>query len=232
MQERSPWISIWTSPKQTIRRVVLENPKKGLLWLSAFYGFSWLLGTFQAYGLPADVDVFALTLLAIILAPFWGYVVFSFWSCVVLFTGKLFKGVGDFQSVRAAFAWANVPLAINMGIWIVLIFVYGQTLFLVPAPSYDATFSIILLCLLLVKVTMSVWSFVLYLNTLAEVQNYSILRSIGNILVAAIVAVFILSILLSLFMYLLGVNIDQASSVQAAFELFQQSKLMLNQSVF
>lgn len=184
----NPWASIWTKPRATIARIVQENPDRGLWWLALIYGFSGILNTFQSMLLGRQFGIFWLFLFAAIIGPLWGYLSFSFWSWVVTFTGRWIKGTGRFKEVRAAYAWSSFPLIVNVFLWFVLAFVFGNSLFTNISEGYPLTQAqvSVLFVILLIRITVAIWSLVLYLNTLSEVQKFSILRSIANIAIAAV----------------------------------------------
>jgi hypothetical protein len=189
----NPWISIWTEPRKTIARIVDENPKRDLWVLAWIYGFLALMNGSQSLVLGNQFQFVGIIVFSILIAPLWGMLVFAVWSFVVHLMGKLLKGKGSFSYVRAAFAWSCVPLTVNIALWILLLAVFGRTLFQTAQPT---TGPLVLLTLVLIaKVIIMIWSLVIYINTLAEVQRFSIGRSILNILlawiaVALVVAVF------------------------------------------
>lgn len=174
------------------------------------------------------MGIIPIFLLALIVAPIWGYIAFAIWSYVVAFTGKWLKGNGGFQQVRAAFAWSCVPLAVGDLLWILMMVFVGTSLFI--NPSADLTFppaqSMLLLFLLLGKVVLSIWSLVIYLNALAEVQQFSVFRAIGNVIIAGIIVGIVFSIILWVSMYLLTSPVQQTISPGAALQLLQESKFM------
>ena len=72
----NPWITIWTSPRKTIRAIVETNPKKDFLLLAAitfmqaFFLYSGYYTWDIAYGFLLSLAV------AIIISPFIGWVWF------------------------------------------------------------------------------------------------------------------------------------------------------------
>lgn len=198
----NPWRSIWTSPKATIARIVQENPNRGLWWLAAIYGFSGLLNFFQSMFLGLQVSILPIFLIAIILAPVWGYVTFSVWSAVVWWIGKLFKGTGGYKAVRAAYAWSCVPFIVNAVLWVLMAVLFGRVLFMNLAEGHPFSRGEVafLFFILLARIAIGVWSIVIYLNALAQVQRYSVLRAIGTVVVAVIL-VGVICWLLSLLLY-------------------------------
>ena len=184
----NPWISIWTSPRSTIARIVQENPNRGLWWLCAIYGFSGLLNFFQSMMLGDRLGIGAIFLLALVFSVLWGYVSFSIWSFVVWITGKMLKGRAEYKVVRSAFAWSCVPFVINVILWVILAFMFGQLLFMNTTGGYAFTQGQVafLFFMIIARIAVGIWSLVIYINALAEVQQYSILRAIGNVVLAAI----------------------------------------------
>lgn len=205
-QSHNPWLSIWRHPRATIRHIVAENPNRSLWLLAAIYGFSSILNLFQSASMGTAANTFILFVLAVVFAPLWGYVAFSVWGAVVLWTGKLFKGHASFTHIRAAYAWSCVPFAVNVVLWLLMMVVFGRELFLNFPDEHLLTPILIsiLFCLLILKIVLSVWSLVIYFSALAEVQQFSILRAIGNVVVAAVVIGVVLAILWSISIYLLG----------------------------
>lgn len=202
----NPWLSIWTKPRATIAWIVQENPNRSLWLLAAIYGFCSLLNLFQSMALGNSLGIIGILILAIIIAPFYGYISFSIWSWFVFWTGKWFKGQGTFKSVRASYAWSCVPIIVNIPLWLLMVILFGHQLFTNFPDSQNLPSSQIftLFAILIVKVILAVWSLVIFLNALAEVQKYSIGRSIFNVVVAAVILGFILFVLWSLLLYALG----------------------------
>jgi len=216
---QSPWASIWVHPRATIVRIVAENPNRSLWLLAAIYGFSSLLNMFQSISLGSALGPLPILIIAIIFAPIWGYIAFAFWSWMVSWTGKWFKGQGTFQTIRAAYAWASVPLIINIPLWLLMIFFFGGQLFLNFPEGYllsDGQITL-LFFILISKVILAVWSLVIYLNALSEVQNYSVLRAILNVIVAGLIVGIAFAILWVLLVFLAGTPPEQSKTAFQAW---------------
>ncbi len=215
----NPWKTIWTEPRATIASIVAENPNRSLWCLAAIYGFSSLLNTFQSIMLGINLRLPAIFLLALVLAPFWGYIAFSIWSWVVCFTGKWLKGTGSFQAVRAAYAWSCAPLIANIPLWFILAAIFGQQLFTNFSENYLLTDGqvTVLFAILIIRIAAAIWSIVIYLNALAQVQQFSILRSIGNVLIAGAIVGVAAYLLLILFFGAMGSTAPAALFFNEAF---------------
>lgn len=206
-ENKSPWLSIWTEPRATIARITAENPNRSLWWLAFIYGFSSMMNLCQSMALGSSLRTFAILVLAIVIAPFYGYISFSIWSWFVSWVGKLFKGQGEFKAIRAAYAWSCVPITLNIPLWLLMVLIFGHQLFLnLPnAHQLSTPLVFVLFVILIIKVILAIWSLVIYINALAEVQKYSVLRAIFNVIAAAIIVGIIFFILWSLLLYAVGV---------------------------
>ncbi len=186
----NPWLKIWTQPRTTIARLLYESPTRGFWFLAIIYGFSNALNWFQSMMMGRHLGVMHIFTIALVLSPLWGYVGFSVWSWVVHFTGKWLKGEGTFKEIRFAYAWSCFPLIINVFLWFVLALFFGRNLFSDLSPGSQAFTHGqvgVLFLILLIRITTAIWSIVIYLNALAEVRKFSILRAIGNVVIAGLI---------------------------------------------
>lgn len=206
----SPWKTIWTSPRETIASIVARNPNEGLWALAAIYGFSGLLNIFQSLLLGYKLSILPILLLAAILSPFWGYLLFSLFSWIIYITGKWIKGAASYKGVRAAYAWSSAPLLVNIPLWLFLAFLLRERLFTDLAQETFLTDSQIALIFLifLARLVIAIWSLVLYINALAEVQQFTVLRTIGNIVLGFIAMVAALYLLVFIAYALNWVQVD------------------------
>lgn len=206
MEHHSPWLSIWTRPRATIARIVASNPNRSLWWLAAIYGFCSLMNLFQSIALGSAMGTLGILILAIVLSPFYGYISFCIWSWFVTWVGKWFRGQGTFKTIRAAYAWSCVPIVLNIPLWLLMVILFGHQLFLnfPDAHLLPSSQVLILFIILIAKVVLAIWSLVIYLNALAEVQNYTVLRAILNVVVAGVILAIIFFILWSFLIYAFG----------------------------
>lgn len=203
----NPWLQIWVKPRATIARILSESPNRGFWILAIIYGFSSALNWFQTILMGQHLGLIHIFTLAIVISPLWGYVGFSVWSWVVMFTGQWLKGKGTFKEIRMAYAWSCFPLIVNVILWIAMAFLFGRTLFSNFTPEsqmFTQGQVAVLFIILLLRITAAVWSIVIYLNALAQVRQYSILRAIGNVIIAAVIIAIVFYIVMVVSYSLLG----------------------------
>jgi hypothetical protein len=172
MEKNSPWLSIWTTPRKTIKKIVANDPNQSIWGLASILGFLTFFHMAQLFF--GKWDPFVLVVSAAVVAPFLGFVLLKIYSWIYELTGKIFKGRGDREDIRAALGWSYVPLALTIPLWILSIFMFNIL-------NHDS--SMILLLFLFV---LAVWSFVIQVVTIAAVQKFSILQAIGNVILGYI----------------------------------------------
>jgi hypothetical protein len=214
--QKSAWVTIWQSPRATIRKIVAKDERRGLWWLAGIYGFAALCSAFQSLSLGSLLHPLLILLFAIVFAPIWGFVFFAIWSAVVAWTGRIFKGTGSFGEIRAAYAWSCVPMIVSDLVWLLLFILFGASLFISPPVEQTVVGgpAIFLLALLLVKVVCAIWSLVIYLNALVEVQKYSMIRAIGNVIVAMLLLGIALGVICSGLAYVIDLSLPQTHPLQ------------------
>ncbi|HSW72209.1 MAG TPA: Yip1 family protein [Chlamydiales bacterium] len=191
----NPYLTIWTKPRATMEQV-RPNPNRGLLLFCIINGLLLNINFAQTYALQGGMKWGWLLLLSIILSPITGYINLTVANFFVFITGKWLKGDASFRESRAALAWSSFPLIINVLIWFLLFSVVGEKLFTPPNQMlFTRPETFLLFGVSLVQVVFSVWSLIVYFNALAAMQGFSVLRAIGNVVIATILFLIIILIL-------------------------------------
>ena len=192
----NPWFKIWVNPRITIQKIVDHNSNYRLGILCAIYGFVSLLGISQSFSLGDRLNFILIIVLSIILSAIWGYIVLSISSFFMYFTGKWFKGTAKFSELRAAAAWSNVPMTINVILWIVLLILYKGSIFnqFNKAIQFTTINTSILFSFTIAQLILSIWSLVIYISCITQLQKFSVLRAVLNIIVASIIVIVIVFI--------------------------------------
>lgn len=183
-----PWLTIWTTPRRTIREIVDHDPRYGVLliyWLATTATLLGLLSGTNTGERQSVVFIFALAGLAgAVLGPLCLYVR----GAIFCWTGKWFGGCAPASHVRAAIAWSHVPYLCSWGVKLIQVPVFGAIVFTrggAFATAYpdhlwlvDAQTTI--------QWAVAAWGVVVSLLCMAEVQKYSLVRALGHSLVASL----------------------------------------------
>ncbi len=191
----NPWLSIWNQPKSTIRAVVHSNPAYGVFYLSAFYALQSFFFYLNWWSVGIENSFFALLIGAILLAPLIGIVWLYYIGFIFHFTGRWLKGAAPASHLRTAVAWSKIPHAINLLIWFILIFTNSETVFIQDGGGPSSIF------VNLIALMLALWSTILLVQGLSEVQGFSTARSIANVILAWTISNTIYFLLFFLFRY-------------------------------
>jgi hypothetical protein len=185
----NPWVSIWTRPRETVRYLLETDPERMVLVLAALGGISQLLDQASTRNAGDTFPVTTAVLLAVLLGPAIGLFSLFLGSILVAWTGRWMGGGGSARQLRTALAWANVPLVASLLLWIPLMLGVGEEMFTSYTPRLESSPVLALMVLLLgmVGIVLAIWSLVILLKGVGEVQGFSAWKALGNVLLAFLV---------------------------------------------
>jgi len=178
----NPWRTIWFSPRRTIRAIIDREDRPSFVGVIALAAVHQVLaslqiepddGTFSASrsAMPIAMGVIQLVF-GILVGPF-----------LLAFVGGWLGGEGDPADIRQGVAWSYVPHAIGGLFLIPVLIAYGGP------PSMEGpatTVQWLAVPFALASLALTVWSGVLHVITLAEVNRFSILRAIACVVILLI----------------------------------------------
>ena len=205
--ELNPWFSIWTQPRATIQQIVDSDPGQSVLILAGISGFASTLDSVRDTGLGDGIPWFYIVLICALIGSLLGIVGLYVFSFLLHWTGKWLDGRASQPLIRAAGAWAQVPIIWGLLLWVPLIALFGQDLFRSGSFGLESNpFSPYLPPILATLLVLEVWSFVLSLHCLAQVQGFSVWKALGNyVLVIAVVVIPVTVIVVVLLTITLGI---------------------------
>lgn len=189
----NPWMSIWTRPRATIQYIVNTDPRRGVLLLTATYGFFLLIDRADLSNLGDRLAWPFIALIAAIIGPFAGIAILYIGGALLRWTGNWMGGRASTQNVRAAMAWSNVPIIWSLALWIPALALFGQELFTTRTPLTDAApwLTLAMTGFGVIQIAAGIWSIVVFLKCLGQVQGFSAWKALGNAILTVLVLVLI-----------------------------------------
>ena len=180
-----PWRTIWFSPRRTVQELLASEVRPGwtlVVGLAALHGALATLGGLAAKGelsfsmamMPTIIGVLEV-IFAVLVGPF-----------LLAFSGGWFGGQADPEEIRQSLVWSYAPFAVTAVCWIPVMLASGGAVAPVPVDAPSASMvlkALLLLAATFVYVAALLWTFVLQVITVAEVQHFSLPRSLGSIVV-------------------------------------------------
>lgn len=179
-----PWVTIWTSPRATIRRIVDTDPRRQavfVMWLAGM--LSALNSTLVAYADrvpgPFSEPNPLLSAVLVILGGFVSILMLYVFGSLFRWSGGVLGGTAETVEVRAALAWSEIP-AIYLATVGIALTLFGYDL----KPGLGHWLS----PYHLVAVAVAIWGSVIWLKCLGEVHHFSAWRALAAALLGTIVA--------------------------------------------
>ena len=165
----NPWLTIWTAPRATMRRILDTDPTRRVLLLAMLGGFAQGLGRFSMKDGGDALSLPVIFLVCAVMGPLFGLLSLYTGGALLFWSGRWIGGRAPAAHVRAALAWSNVPL-----IWALLLSIPGIILFGNTAVWGFA----------LIEAVVGIWALVIFLICLSEAQQFSIWKTLGNTLLS------------------------------------------------
>lgn len=187
----NPWLTMWTKPRQTIREIVSTNPKYRFALLSAVYGFPMLLNFAQTLSLGMNVHWGMILAIAVVLSTFVGMLGLSITAGLMYWTGKWIGGKSQFLEMRAAVSWANVTNVVTSLVWLVLIAIFGQDVFMrnFSNTPFMGGEKVAIFFLFTIQTIVSIWSIFILVKAVGEVQGFSAWKGLLNLILPVMIVI-------------------------------------------
>lgn len=175
----NPWLTMWVMPKRTIRAIIQENPYRGVHIITTalalenffFYGNLWSLGL--------RTNLLWLVIIGLLISPFLAYLWISIMSHIFYYTGRWFNGSAPLPHLYAAVAWSKIPAFGILFSWVCILLIEPEEAFIFEGGGNPH-----ILIFNFFNLVFAIWSVLLLIGTIQEVQKFSLGRSICNSLVA------------------------------------------------
>ena len=116
-----------------------------------------------------------------------GWVSYYIYSALVSWTGQLFKGKADTGAIVRVMAYGSIPSIAALLMLVPQMIIYDKEIF-ASEPVYDAGIlsNIIFYGALFIEFSLNIWSLVLYVIGVSEVQQFPIWKAILSLLLPAL----------------------------------------------
>src|ERR1700693_1471045 len=118
---KSPWMTIWLSPRRTIDGVLATRPRH-LVWLLASLGaIASFYGQLLSFGLTSQLLDWRILLGFVVASAALGVASLYLAALVLSWIGKLLGGPASALELRAVLAWSTMPTILGSTVILVLL---------------------------------------------------------------------------------------------------------------
>jgi hypothetical protein len=186
----TPFFTIWTEPRATIRRIVETNPTRNVIALAAIGPAVGALSNQWSKALDDSANLSRLwpieVAFSVAFAAVLGVVSLFISSAILRWSGGLLGGVASRVELRAALAWSQIP-AIAAEVILLLAVLQGIA---IPHPTAAAMLQIDppFYKVGVIEGVLAIWGSIVGLYCIAEVHRFSAWRAFCATLIPALIA--------------------------------------------
>ncbi|MBA3532556.1 MAG: YIP1 family protein [Ardenticatenales bacterium] len=176
-----PWITIWTSPRKTIRQLVERDPTYLVYRLAALAGVSEGLSQAARRNWVEGGSLPFFLVMIFLAAPLASIISQEIGALLLSWAGRQFGGVGSTTEVRTVLAWARVPEIALIPLLGVKFLIYAYHFLATAPPRSDFTHPLVIVIVFLIvfaELIAAFCSFVISIQGLAEVHELSVWKAL------------------------------------------------------
>lgn len=202
LSDQQVFTKIWTDPRQVFRYINDNHYDKYVKTLLVLAGISSAFNNASSKNMGDDMSLWSIIGLSIILGGLLGWISFYIYAALLSWTGRWLNGQGETSSILRILSFAMIPSLIAFVFFILQIGIYGVELFKEDGNITSAGLlsNIFLYFFMLLEIIFSIWTIILCIIGISEVQKLSIGKSIVNMLIPLLL--FIVPILIFVLLFL------------------------------
>ncbi len=191
VRQFNPWLQIWVKPRETLRKILEDNPKRVILWLALISGllggFAWAGKMWITSPEQQEMKNYGVAALLLFLGAIGGLIYLYVGGWLYQLAGAWLGGRGNYTDVKCAIGWAQYPAIVTS---IISLFDFV----ILTHPWIQALFGLLLL-------GSALWAFILFLYLLAEAHRFSVWKALFSVLIAFLllfVAILLITLIIPL----------------------------------
>jgi hypothetical protein len=187
LTDRDVFTKLWTSPRKVFR-FILENKYDKYMYILLFLaGVESALNRASSSNLGDHSHLIFILIGSLTVGGVFGWLTFYIYNALLSWTGKWLKGTANTNTLFRIFTYSVVPSVLSLVFLFIEIILFGngvfQTDFDYLAMGIPA--AIFFMIISTIQITLSIWSVVLLVIGISEVQHFSIGKSIVSLLIPA-----------------------------------------------
>ena len=200
LTERDIFTRIWVEPRIVFRYVNENNYNKHVIPLLILAGLNKAMDTASRKNMGDHNSLpYILGYCAFGALLWWTF--YYIYAALLRWTGQWLNGKGTTKSLVRMFAYSSIPSVIGLIIFLPSLFVFGVEMFTAENDLSDANMflTIFYYASLIVPSLFSIWSVVVAVIGISEIQKISIGKSILNLVLPALAILIPMIIVIAIF---------------------------------
>lgn len=201
---------IWTSPRDVFRRIEESTYEKYMFLLIILGSIDQTFDRAMLKNMGDKLPLAYVIIICLVVGILFGWLSYMIGAAILRWVGSKLGGEASFKSVLRVLAYSSVPSILTLTILSFQLVIFGEAMFKSEGYVFEDFFftDILMLSLffatILIQLALGIWSFVISINGLSVVQNFSRWRALGSVLLSGLLIVGILLVLIMpiIFLYL------------------------------
>lgn len=197
-------VKIFTHPKLAFAFIREFNYNKNIYFLLILSGITSSFGRAIKNNMGDRMSLSEIIIFCILSGGFSGYLTSYIYAVCLSWSGKWLHGSSSTSAILRIFAFSSIPYILCLLITIVNIGIHGLSLFHenIEFITGDSTLNLVYYGSISLEILFSVWSVVLVIIGISMAQNFSIIKTLLNLIIP------FLFILIPIFIVLLFFNFN------------------------
>lgn len=189
ISDKKIFSEIWTSPRKVFRFINTYKYDKYVTMLLMLAGISRSFDRASMKNMGDNFSIWGIIAISIIIGAISGWISYYIYAALISWTGKWINAKGNTESILRVLAYALIPSIISLLFIVPQIVIYGVDIFKLEGDlsSGGIVSNIIFYGAMILEIALGIWSLVLIVIGISEVQKLSIGKAILNIMLPAIV---------------------------------------------
>ena len=189
LTDKEIFTDIWLSPRKVFKFINEQQYDRYVYLLLALAGISNAFDRAVNKDLGDKMSLWGIILLCIVVGGLLGWISYYIYAGLISWTGKWLKGEGDSSSILRILSYALIPIIVALIFLVPQIGIYGKEIFKSDGDITSAGLipNVIFYGTMILEFVLAIWTIVLCVVAVAEVQKFSIAKSILNLILPVLV---------------------------------------------
>ncbi|WOK09030.1 Yip1 family protein [Imperialibacter roseus] len=183
--------AIWTSPRQVFKYINDNHYEKYMTLLLVLGGIASAFDRASSRNMGDTLSIEVIIGIGVVAGGLFGWISYYIYASLLSWTGGWLNGKGSSKSILRMLSYALIPIVISVAFIVPQIAVYGVDIFKSDGDVTSAGLlgNIVFYVSALAKVILSIWTLILTVIGISEVQKLSIGKAILNLILPAVIII-------------------------------------------
>ncbi|AMM50318.1 hypothetical protein TH61_02780 [Rufibacter sp. DG15C] len=195
-------VSIWLSPTDTLQYILRYCPHQHLTILFILGGIVRAIDRASAQNAGDRLPTYAVILFSVAGGALFGWMFYYLYAWALRVTGGWLGGKAKLYEFRTVLAWSLVPSIASLFLLLPEILIFEDDVFKSSSSEASTFHSTMWIVFGAMQLTLNIWTFVILVNGISIIQNFSSARATFNAILPGLV-LFVPFLLSLIFSYLL-----------------------------